>query len=256
MSPPPPLGLWPWRRRGRPLVFGHRGVRGERPENTLAAFEHAADEGADAIELDVRTCKSGELVVIHDATLARVTEHADVRAVGDLDWDELRRVDVGQGQTVPLLVEVLELARGRRLSVNVEMKRDAPDRTAIVSATARTLDAWDPRHPVLVSSFDPFMLAGFRLLCHRPCALLMHRDARWHQRTSVFARPLGVAAVHLERTLASPAAIRRWQRRGMLVNVWTVNDPVEARDLAAAGVDGIISDVPRRVRQAIAERTC
>ena len=257
MSHPPPLGLWPWRRRGRPLLFGHRGVRGDGPpENTLAAFERAADEAADAIELDVRTCKSGELVVIHDPTLARVTEHADVRSVGELGWDELRRVDIGQGQRVPLLVDVLELARGRRLSVNVEMKRDAPDRTAIVASTARTLDAWDPRHPVLVSSFDPFMLAGLRLLCRRPRALLMHRDARWHQRTSGFARPLGAVAVHLERTLASPATVRRWQRRGLLVNVWTVNDAVEARDLAAAGVDGIITDVPRRVREALADRAC
>jgi glycerophosphoryl diester phosphodiesterase len=245
---------WPWRRADRPLVIGHRGVRGDRPENTLAAFEHAGDQGADGIELDVRTCGSGELVVIHDPTLKRVSSGSEARAVAEMRWDELRRVDVGDGQRVPLLVDVLACARARRLRVNVEMKRDAPDRKAIVLATARTLEAWDPRHPVIVSSFDPFMLGALALLCRRPRALLMHRDAKWHQRAARgLAVPLGVTAVHVERTLSSVQTIRRWHHRGMLVNVWTVNDPAEAKDLAAAGVDGIITDVPAIVLGAIRE---
>jgi glycerophosphoryl diester phosphodiesterase len=78
------LENWPWRRADRPLVIGHRGVRGDRPENTLAAFEHAGDQGADGIELDVRTCGSGELVVIHDPTLKRVSSGSEARAVAEV----------------------------------------------------------------------------------------------------------------------------------------------------------------------------
>ena len=61
--------------------MGHRGVRGAAPENTMAAFEEASRQGADAIELDVLVCRSGEAVVIHDPTLTRLTGGADTRAV-------------------------------------------------------------------------------------------------------------------------------------------------------------------------------
>jgi len=240
-----------WRRADRPLVIGHRGVRGDAPENTLAAFELAARAGADAIELDVRVCGSGELVVIHDPTLGRVTGGRDPRAVAEVAYDELRRADVGGGERVPALTEVMALARALSLRVNVEMKRDAPDRTAIVRATARVLASWDPNHPVLVSSFDPIMLGGLALLAPDvPRALLVGRLSI-ERRTPLFARPLRISAIHLERTLSSVEALRAWKRTGRLVNVWTVNDPTEARDLRAVGVDGIITDVPARIREAL-----
>src|SRR6266536_5012531 len=90
-----------------PRVFGHRGVRGAAPENTMMAFELAADSGAQGVELDVRVCRSGELIVCHDPTLERVTGGRDARSVADLEWSLLSRVDVGSGQTMPLLGEVL-----------------------------------------------------------------------------------------------------------------------------------------------------
>ncbi|WP_437766300.1 glycerophosphodiester phosphodiesterase [Sorangium sp. So ce281] len=236
-----------------PLLFGHRGVRGEGApaENTLAAFEEAAAQGADGIELDVRVCGSGELVALHDPDLARMTEGADPRAAAALPWDELRRVDL-RGERVPLLSEVLAFARGRRLAVNIEMKRDVPDRTAVVLATARLVRAWDPRHAVLVSSFDPVMIASFGALVPAvPRALLVHRS-RYHDAAVRLAPALGALAAHIERTIASPERIALLKRQGRVINVWTVNDPREAQDLAALGVDGLITDAPRRIRDALA----
>ncbi|WP_437669705.1 glycerophosphodiester phosphodiesterase [Sorangium sp. So ce131] len=236
-----------------PLIFGHRGVRGEDapPENTLASFEEAAAQGADAIELDVRVCGSGEVVALHDPDLARVTRGADTRAAASLSWDELRRVDLG-GERVPQLAEVLAFARARRLAVNVEMKRDVPDRAAVVLATARLLRAWDPRHAVLVSSFDPVMLASFKVMAPGvPRALLVHRS-RYHDAAVRLTPALAPFAAHIERTIASPERIALLKRQGRVVNVWTVNDPREARDLAALGVDGLITDAPRRIRDALA----
>jgi glycerophosphoryl diester phosphodiesterase len=235
-----------------PLIIGHRGVRGEGapPENTLAAFEEAAAQGADAIELDIRVCASGEVVAAHDPDLGRVTEGADPRAIAALGWDELRRVDLG-GDRVPRLSEVLALARARRLAVNVEMKRDVPDRAAVVLGTARLLRAWDPRHAVLVSSFDPVMLASFALMAPDiPRAQLVHRS-RYHDVAVRLTKTLGPLAAHIERTIASPARIALLKRQGLVLNVWTVNDPGEARDLAALGVDGLITDAPRRIRDAL-----
>jgi glycerophosphoryl diester phosphodiesterase len=238
-----------------PLVIGHRGVRRSGlVENTLPAFAAAADEGADAIELDVRACASGELVVVHDPTVERVTEGADTRAVADLTLDELGRVELsheGGRARVSTLAEVLAFARERRLPVNVELKRDAPSRAHIVRAAARLLDGWDRAHAVLVSCFDPAMLAGLAALAPRvPRAILVHRT-RWHLLHAGLALPLGAGAVHLARTLTRPELLRSLRARGLLVNVWTVNDAAEAHDLAALGVDGVITDAPGAMRAAL-----
>jgi len=237
--------------KSRPLVFGHRGLRdGHAVENTMAAFEQAANEGADGVELDVRVCASGELCVFHDETLARMTRCGDERPIARIAWEELRRIDLGDGSYVPLLRDVLRFTRSRNLRVNVEMKRDAPNVRAIVHATASLLRAWDPKHAILVSSFDPWMLTELAMLTPEvPRALLVHRS--WYSAAAVrAATPLRVDALHVERTLASPASVRKW-RASRVLNVWTVNDEREARDLSALGVDGIITDHPGSIRNAI-----
>lgn len=242
------------RQRGRmPLIIGHRGVRGAAPENTLASFQRAADEGADGIELDVRVDRDGVPVVLHDPDFARVSGGKDDRRAVALCYDEIRRIDVGDGERAPLLTEALALARARRLRVNVEIKHDVPDRIAVVRAVARQLSAFDPAVPVIVSSFNPFVVASFGALAPRiPTALLVPRR-RWSPVALRLPRALFASALHPERTIASPVAIARLREGGLLVNVWTVNDPHEARDLAALGVDGLITDVPAATRAALAE---
>lgn len=243
-----------WSSEGRrPAIVGHRGVRipGAPPENTMGAFEEAARQGVDAIELDVRLCASGEIVVAHDPTLARVTSHEDVRAFADLPYHELRGVTIGDGERVPLLTEVLAFARERRLPVNVEVKYDVPDRPALVAAVARLLRGWDPAHPILVSSFNPVMVAAFAPLAPRvPRALIVHRT-KWAPIAAQIPRALGMIAVHLERVLASPERVRALRAEGLAVNVWTVNSAREALDLQAIGVTGIITDTPAEIRAAL-----
>jgi glycerophosphoryl diester phosphodiesterase len=229
-----------------PLVFGHRGVRGEAPENTMAAFDVAAASGADGVELDVRLCRSGELVVCHDADLVRLTRGNDMRRIADLDRAELAHVDVGSGERIPLLSDVLAWAEARRLRVNIEMKRDVPNRNAVVRETARLLGI-GPLPAVLVSSFDPWMLAY--LSWRSPSVLLGYLFAsdQTLTRSGWAAKMLHVGAVHPERTEVDAKRCRAWQKRGRLVNVWTVNEASEARALSALSVDAIITDVPRRI---------
>lgn len=236
----------------RPMVIGHRGVRREGiTENTLPAFEAAIAEGAEGIELDVRVCRTGELVVVHDPTLERITGGADARAVADLPLAEIAAITLPCGARIPTLAEVLCFARARELPVNVELKRDAPSRPAIVRAVARLLDRWDPQHGVLVSSFDPAMLAGLALLAPGvPRAVLVHRT-EWHEAHAATALGLGAHAVHLCRTLTRPDLVARLRARGLAVSVWTINDAREARDLAELGVDGIITDAPGEMDAAL-----
>jgi glycerophosphoryl diester phosphodiesterase len=237
------------RRGGRPAVVGHRGVRGARPENTLAAFELAAREGADAVELDVRLCATGELVVCHDPDLKRVA--GDARKVAALSLAELSRVDLGGGERVPRLIEVLDLCRRAGVGVNVELKRDLPHRASVVAAAAQLLTAWDPGHDVVVSSFDPWMLAGLRRLAPSlHCAQLVHRS-RYIAAHLVAGRAAGARGVHLEASLWDPRRVASLRRRAGWIAAWTVVDPDEARRLADLGADAIITDVPGAIRAAL-----
>src|SRR3954468_10133753 len=106
----PALSAWQRPLGKRPFVLGHRGARHAAPENTLAAFELARREGADGVELDVRLDASGEVIVLHDPTLTRVTQGKETRHAEDISSPELARLDVGAGERVPLLADVLDWA--------------------------------------------------------------------------------------------------------------------------------------------------
>ena len=218
----------------------------------MAAFERAAAEGADGIELDVRVCGSGELVVFHDPELTRMTGESDRRLVADVGHDELARLDLGGGAGVPRLSEVLAWARGRRLRVNVEVKGDVADRLAAARRTAR-LVGLVPDAPdfVMVSSFYPQILAMLAGLgCPAPLAFLFHAGQA-RQRPWLVGRALGCSSLHPERVLTPPESVQAARAAGRVVNVWTVNDASEARDLAAIGVDGLITDRPGEIGAAV-----
>jgi glycerophosphoryl diester phosphodiesterase len=214
---------------------GHRGGRGEGwpRENTIAAFEQARDQGARAIELDVRT-HAGEVVVLHDATRATMRE---LQVAG-----------------VPTLGEVLAWARQRDVAVNVEMKHDVPSRSALARAVARLVR--ESRADVLLSSFDPVLLAmAGALVPSIPRALLVHAaQARWADAVQELARPAVVQALHLERTQTDPRALARYRARGLRLGVWTVNEPSEACDLVGLGVETIITDQPGAILAALTRR--
>jgi glycerophosphoryl diester phosphodiesterase len=239
-------------RRKGPVIVGHRGGRGEGwpPENTLAAFERAHREGAHAVETDVRLC-ADEVVLFHDPTLARMTEKRDSRAVAGVPWADLARVGLGsQGEKIPRLVDVLSWAEQSGTAVNVEVKHDVPDRLALVRAVVRLLGG--SRVPLLVSSFDPFVLAVMRVLAPAlPCALLTDPGQAYAAVLHRVARPGLVFGLHVERRQADPKLIAGWKRRGLAVGVWTVNDPEEARRLEGDGVDVLITDQPGRLVEAL-----
>jgi glycerophosphoryl diester phosphodiesterase len=232
---------------------GHRGGRGPGwpAENTLEAFERAREQGAGAIELDVRTSSDGAAVVFHDRDLARMTGSRDRRRVEEVALPALRSIDLGGGARIPALGEVLTWARERDVAVNVELKYDVPNRRTAARAAVDAIRACGA--DVLVSSFDPILLAMGGVLAPRlPRALITHAEqARWaHVLQAMSARP-ALQALHLERTQATEAAVRRYARRGLRVGAWTVNDPTEAAALVRGGVRSIITDQPGVVGGAI-----
>ena len=233
--------------RERLVVVGHRGGRNTDAdatwptENTAAAFERAIAEGVDAVELDVRACATGEIVVFHDPDLKRTSDQRDTRLVRDVSYLEL-----ATKYRAPLLRDILILCVDRGVGINVEVKYDFVDREKLVRDVASVIDEV-PRADVIVSSFDPRILAQMRWL--RPktrAAVISTTERKW---SGPFARhvPRALAfAVHLERKQATARVVKRLKSRGLHVGVWTVNDANEARALRQMGVDWIITDCLRR----------
>jgi glycerophosphoryl diester phosphodiesterase len=245
-------GAWLRPEGQRPYVLGHRGARHAAPENTLAAFELALREGADGVELDVRLDGSGRVIVLHDVRLERVSSGSERRAAETLSESELSRVDVGQGERVPLLADVLAWARERTTRVNVEVKSDVRRPHVLIQNVARLLRASGASpEQIVLSSFHPLFVIGLSLLAGSyPVGFLVDADRRLLRRAPLF-RELGASGVHPHRALVTPASVARWKRRGAFVNTWTVNAEDEAQKLAAFGVDAIISDRPGAILAAL-----
>ncbi len=239
----------------RPLVLGHRGASAAAPENTLAAFRLALEQGADGVELDVWRCGTGEVVVHHDADTVRTSGAA--RRVSRASLGELRALDVGswkdarfRGERIPLLTEVLEELPGA--VVNVELKSSGLPDLALARAVARVLRSTAAEERCIVSSFDYVTLAAFRAAAPRvPAGVLFAADQRWWARELVGTRLLRPRAVHPEASLVTPERARRWAERGLAIDAWTVDAAEEVVRLCRLGVAAIITNEPAAARAAV-----
>ena len=224
--------------------IAHRGFADTYPENTLTAIRRALEAGADGVEVDVRRCGSGEPVVIHDETVDRVTDRSG--AVSALSRSELADCSVlGTGDGVPTLDAVCE-ALPADVRLHLELKEVGVAADAVVLAA-------DYPFGLLVSSFEPAALEAAADVGDVPLAYLFGsgRDLPLVSRlqsdpdaTLATARDLGCAAVNPHWSHCDAAFVERAHSAGFAVNAWTVRSQDTADTLAAAGVDGLISDAP------------
>jgi glycerophosphoryl diester phosphodiesterase len=235
-----------------PFVLGHRGARHAAPENTLRAFELARTEGADGVELDVRLDGDGRIVVLHDATLSRVSSGESSAHAEALSTSALQSLDIGDGERVPLLDDVLDWAKRQDQRINIEVKSDVRNRRGLIEALVGRL-ALEPEGPerLLLSSFDPrFVFSLAHQLPDLPVCWLVHAQQRLLRRAPGY-RLLGAVGVNPQHTLLSANNVERLKADGALVNTWTVNAPELAVAYALFGVDSIISDCPGKIRVAL-----
>jgi len=232
-------------------ILGHRGASADAPENTVPAFRLALEQGADGVELDVRLCGSGEVVVFHDETLERLAGRPG--RVVQTPWSTLRTLQVvtpGGRAPIPLLAEVLE-ALPRTAWVNVELKADSGWLKLAARVGRLLLDGGHQSH-VVVSSFHPFCLLALaaRAPSLRRGLLLEEGRPDW-QESGPLSLWAGRDAVHPANAGLREEKVRLWHARGRQVAVWTVDDPGRARTLAGWGVDSVITNRPGLLRAAL-----
>lgn len=233
-----------------PIVLAHRGASAHAPENTLAAFELAVEQGADGVELDVKLSADGQVVVIHDATVERTTGARG--RVKDMTLDELRSLDAGsffsdkfKGEKIPTLAEVFE-AVGKRTFINVELTNYNTPRDHLVESVCILVKKFGMQKRVLFSSFLPANLSNARrYLPEVPTGLLALNGL-----LGAWARSFGFAfgkheALHPHLKDATQQLIYYVHRLKKRVHVWTVNDAADMRRLFKWGVDAIFTDDPQ-----------
>lgn len=228
------------------LIYGHRGAKGEAPENTLASFQRCLEHGVDRCELDLHLSRDGELMVIHDPTLRRTT---GLRGkVAEHDAADLVRRDARKGGPgwiypcpIPRLEELFEKCRFEHWQL--EVKSASKNRAArIVQAIAALAQQYGLEEHITITSSSRTVLAAARELTpHLQRGLVA--EYAWLD-------PLKVAAHYdchllaLNWTLCTPERLIKAQKQGLHVSVWTVNEPALMRRLADFGADSIITDFP------------
>jgi glycerophosphoryl diester phosphodiesterase len=214
------------------LTVGHRGVMAVEPENTLRSFRRAEQEGVDQVELDLHLSKDGALVVMHDASVERTTDGRGL--IRDLTLEEIRGLDAGLGERVPVFEEALA-AVGRPIQAEI---KDA----AAARVLASVLRERGETGRVSVLSFHDEALAEIHTLLPEVATVLVASDLG--PDIVPRAQAVGARLVSLDLTRISLDLVRRCHAAGIAVMAWTVNSPQDWALARALGLDGAATDLP------------
>lgn len=235
------MNNWPY-----PAIVAHRGGGKLAPENTLAAIDVGARYGHTMIEFDAKLSLDGQIFLLHDDTLERTSNGWGI--AGELNWDELVKVDAGgwysgefKGETLPLLKDVAARCRQHGMMANIEIKPT----TGIEVLTGKTValaahELWQGMTPPLLSSFSVEALeAAQDAVPELPRGLLLDEwRSDWRELTS----RLGCVSIHLNHKLLDEARVAALKAAGLKILVYTVNQPQRAALLLRWGVDTICTD--------------
>jgi glycerophosphoryl diester phosphodiesterase len=233
----------------RPTIFAHRGARAYAPENTLAAFNLAVQQGADGIEFDVQLSADGKVVVIHDKTVDRTTDGRG--KISELHLDTLKQLDAGaffdsafRGERIPTLSEVFQTV-GQKILMNIELKNEYFSWDSLPDRVAEIVNDHKVEQRVIFSSYNPIALIKIKgILPKIPCALLAHGGAKGKLECSWGYKILGCQALNPPLSSVTEALVQKVHASGKRIYPYTANIPDEINRLLTLGVDGIITDDP------------
>lgn len=231
------------------LIIGHRGARGEAPENTLGGFRYLAGLGIRAVELDIQVTGDGELVVIHDPFLDRTTNGQGL--VHEHSAAELALLDAGHNvfkdwpekEGVPTLRQVMEELRDFT-HIQFEVKARTEEHAQRVAELFPPLwrefgfgeraftTSFNPRYLQIIKELAPEIPRGFLI------------EKEFSGDAVGIAQALGCRSLGPNQEICSKELIGAAHAAGLIVSTWTVNTPERMQQLAADGIDSIITDVP------------
>jgi glycerophosphoryl diester phosphodiesterase len=232
-------------------LIGHRGARGEAPENTLGGFRYLRTLGVRAVELDVRMMRDGTLAIMHDDNLMR-TAGVPI-SLNALYREDLSRQDNRQGwpnwpdpEPIPTLSQALtEMSEFQHIEVEVKPVNDLAVAYQLIDRLLHQLSGW--REHAIITSFDLKILQALQQSRSPMRRGLLIETLTPKDDPIEMAQRLGCVQIGIKDALCSARIIERAHAEEMRCSVWTVNDLDRARQLAYWGADGLITDYPYRM---------
>lgn len=246
---------------GKVWNIAHQGGEHLRPSNTMVAYQNAVDLGVDMLEMDAHSTKDGVLVLSHDETLDRLTDTKG--KIAEMTLKEVMTADAGysftsdQGKTFPFRGKNIRAAQVNHVlntfpntPMIIELKQVQPSIAKPLCQAIRKVKA---AKRVIVGSFSDQALNEFRTTCPEVLTSMTEKELR---PLVIFSKiglsnlveaPGQVAQVPVRSgkvEVVTPTFIKAMHKRGVAVQVWTINDETEMRRLINMGVDGIITDRP------------
>ena len=229
-------------------VWAHRGASGYAPENTLDAFRKAVEMGADGIELDVQMTKDGELVVIHDETIDRVSNGKGW--VKNYTYEELKKFNFNKThleytkEEIPTLEQVYRLIKPTNLTINVEIKTGIVFYPGIEGRVLELTERLGMKERVIYSSFNHYTIRKIKELDPQAKTGMLYEDgmidAVDYACDVVKADALHPAGYNV----LYPGFLDKCRERNRQLHVWTINEEKDMRMLCEAGVDALITNYP------------
>ncbi len=228
-------------------IIGHRGARGEAPENTLSGFQYIHDLGIRAVEFDVRQLKDGELIIMHDDNFLRTTGiDQDVYACASTELEPYNQAHIWMDwdrQITPTLSQGLKIMQDfEHLEVEVKAVTDMAEAEKLVTALQKQLQGFE--QSAVITSFDLKIHQALKQQNSTFKRGLLIEDDLQHQAIEQ-ALLLGCCQIGWMNQLATQEIIQATQQAELGISVWTVNDIERAKQLHDWGIDGLITDFPK-----------
>lgn len=228
-------------------IFAHRGASAYAPENTVEAFALAMEQGADGIELDVQMTKDGQVVVIHDEIIDRVSDGTG--AVRDYTLEELKKFHFSnhmenyENAVIPTLKEVLDLIKPSNMLLNIELKTGIYWYSNLEEKTMELVKEAGMEDRVIYSSFNHYSIKKIlELDSHAECAFL-YSDVILN--VDKYAKNAGVCGLHpAVYHLKMAEFLKEYQESGLKVRVWTVNKKEDMEKFIKADLEAVITNYP------------
>ena len=232
------------------LIYGHRGAKGEAPENTLSGFAFLRNQGIHRVELDIQLDKNGEPIVIHDDSVSRTTNAKG--AISKYDASQLAQLDARgpwkkeflEVDGVPSLSAVLD-AWPMLASIQIEVKKMPLNQGAIAARRIVEICKHFQLHEraIITSQHLPFLQHLRDTHCEQAMGMVASKLTKGLVQHAV---KLGCSYLCLKWKVCNPDIVEEAHAAGLHVSLWTMNDPAHLEKFHAWGVDSIITDYPSK----------
>ncbi len=238
------------------LIIGHRGARGEAPENTLSGFNYLRHTGILRVELDIQVAADGELAVIHDRNTFRTTGHdapvakQSLHQLASLNACHALFPQWPESDGIPGLIDVMRTLQDFE-HIQFEVKAEhSHEIEAVIAQLPHLIEHFDLVERCISTSFNPLYLQALRQDApHIRRGLLIEKN-RYPTKDGVsLARHLGCVSIGPHQELCTAELVEMAHEARLMVSTWTVNNPERMRELNQLGIHSIITDFPCLAQQ-------